>query len=84
MSMTIKEAIRELEWAKNRLMQCSHMDNNRMKAFNMAIQALEKQVPKKVDEDYCCPICHVCGIDDVGCTANYCSECGQKLDWSEE
>ena len=28
-------------------MQCSHMDNNRMKSFDMAIQALEKQIKLK-------------------------------------
>lgn len=40
--MTEREAIRELEWAKNRLMQCSHMDKNRMHAFSMAIKALKE------------------------------------------
>lgn len=47
--MTENEAIRELEWAKNRLMQFTHMDNNRMKAFNMAIQTLtENQEYKEI------------------------------------
>lgn len=40
--MTEHDAIIELEWAKNRLMQFSHMDNNRTKSFNMAIKALEE------------------------------------------
>lgn len=39
--MTENEAIRELEWAKSRLMRCSHMNTNRMHAFFMAIKALE-------------------------------------------
>lgn len=40
--MTEHDAIIELEWAKNRLMQFSHMDNNRTKSFNMAFNALEE------------------------------------------
>lgn len=40
--MTENEAIRELEWAKSRLMRCSHMNTNRMYAFFMAINALEE------------------------------------------
>lgn len=40
--MTENEAIRELEWAKSRLMRCSHMNANRMHAFFMAIKALEE------------------------------------------
>ena len=52
-----------------------------------AIKALEKQIPKKVNNreehaDYIegnCPDCDlpVCDVD------NYCSKCGCLLDWSE-
>lgn len=42
--MSAEEAIREPECAKNRLMQSNHMDNNRMTAFNIARNALEKQI----------------------------------------
>ena len=42
-TMTENDAIRELEWAKNRLMQCSHMDSNRMHAFSMAFKAFENE-----------------------------------------
>ena len=67
------------------------------KANEIAIQALEKQIPKKpnpIDYEkymdtvknslflkgaYWCPNCnHV-----VKC-GTYCSDCGQKLDWSDE
>lgn len=55
---------------------------------DMAINALEKQIPKKPKDRYktnyvwdsaYCPICN-CGI-----TARwgYCQCCGQKLDWSD-
>ena len=57
------------------------------KAFDMAIKALEKQIPKKVNNreehaDYIegnCPDCDlpVCDVD------NYCSKCGCLLEWSE-
>lgn len=42
-TMTENDAIRELEWAKNRLMQCSHMDSNRAYAFSMAFKAFENE-----------------------------------------
>ena len=68
------------------------------KANEMAIQALEKQIEKKPEYeadgyaggelvyDYAkCPICghdFEYGINDWGC--EYCSDCGQKLDWGDE
>ena len=69
-----------------------------IEAIQIAIQALEKQIPKKPEYeadgyadgelvyDYAkCPICghdFEYGINDWGC--EYCSDCGQKLDWSDE
>lgn len=50
--------------------------------------ALAKQIPKKVDDEitsdnefigYRCK----CGFF-LGIARNYCSNCGQKIDWSEE
>lgn len=58
------------------------------KALDMAVEALEKQIPKKPDyEDYDAK-CPVCGhefennVNDWGCS--FCQGCGQKLDWSDE
>ena len=67
------------------------------KIARIAIEELEKQIPKKpyyeangyadgeLVYDYAkCPICghdFEYGINDWGC--EYCSDCGQKLDWSE-
>ena len=63
-------------------------------AFKTAINALEKQIPKKVNlrhirkydgfDDGECPNCGMsvsrdCDGDDV-----FCPDCGQKLDWSDE
>lgn len=52
------------------------------KAFNMAIKALEKQIPKKpIDMELClvCPCCENVAIMD----STYCNECGQRLDCEE-
>ena len=67
-------------------------------AKEMSIKALKKQIPKKPENievgyadgefvyDYAkYPICEhdfEYEINDWGC--NYCSNCGQKLDWSDE
>ena len=62
--------------------------------FDRAINALEKQIPKKPgNKKYSfyphstvlkskygeCPICKTIQVDD-----EYCANCGQKLDWSDE
>ena len=60
-------------------------------AVEKAIEALEKQMPKKVVEErniYLCPECGAnvetdCGDDMLDYRLNYCDNCGQKLDWSE-
>jgi hypothetical protein len=56
---------------------------------DMAIESLEKQMPHKIfkhGHDYICP---VCGYTINCCAytiyhANYCEECGTKIDWSDE
>ena len=54
-------------------------------ALQMALSALEKQIPKKPIElgpfslFYKCPICKKSVNDDAG----YCAVCGCKLNWSE-
>ena len=69
-----------------------------LKNMELIINALEKHIPKKLEYeadgyadgelvyDYAkCPICghdFEYGINDWGC--EYCSDCGQKLDWSDE
>ena len=60
-------------------------------AKEKAIEALEKQIPKKVVLDkniYICPNCGAntetdCGDDMLDYRLNFCDNCGQKLDWSE-
>lgn len=53
----------------------------------LAISALEKQIPKNIIIENgwkYCPACYECINDDYGTETNYCSDCGQRLDWSVE
>ena len=53
---------------------------------NAAIEALEKQIPKKPeikDEYYVCPVCGVYQETSEG-NPPYCINCGQRLLWEVE
>lgn len=67
--------------------------------YNLAIEALEKQLPEKPRENgmqdglirkikyYTCPTCGNCLLTEMmneRQNTSYCWDCGQKLDWSEE
>lgn len=62
-------------------------DKKRKKAIQIAIYALEKQIPKKVkmtDDLYPLSICPYCKVKHIPCrNFKYCSYCGQALDWSD-
>ena len=49
-------------------------------ALGLAIQALEKQIPKKPFAHQCT----TCGSAVLPFDGSCCSNCGQKLDWSDE
>ena len=56
----------------------------RKEALYMAIQALEKQIPKKtITMPFYGGTCPSCNGLIPNKEVNYCSNCGQKLDWSE-
>ena len=95
--MTESEAIEKLK--NMRLFMQIEDENNDCKfteddykANEIAIQALEKQIPMKpkinrIDSEtiYCkCPSCNITTVLYRNCIMNYCKECGQKLDWSDE
>ena len=86
--MTPKEAIKILEVAKTEVEWDYPLDY--AIAIDTAIEALEKQIPKKpislgedIDRDVGqCPNCKE--IIDTYEDYKYCSDCGQAIDWSEE
>lgn len=87
--MEESEAIRELHKIRPR---GGIIPQKRAEALDVAIQALEKQIPKKVVKDgeqsYKCPCCGGCAKTETGDSfidyrLDYCDGCGQKLDWSD-
>lgn len=86
--MTPKEAIKILEIAKAEVEWNYPLDY--AIAIDMAISALEKQIPKKpislgedIDRDVGqCPNCKE--IIDTYEDYKYCSDCGQAIDWRDE
>ena len=65
-------------------------------AMKMAVEAIEKQIPKKLTHEatlYKCCTCQNCknGVDEykefavkkARVTYTYCHHCGQKLDWGD-
>ena len=67
----IKVAIAEVEW---------NYPMDYTVAFEEAIMALEKQVPKKPIK-LTCPTCGFDKIDNSWWVFTYCPKCGQLLDW---
>ena len=56
-------------------------------AYDLAIDALEKRMPKKPNDKFnvpydilACGICPSCGLG-VNSDMKFCSECGQAIDW---
>ena len=63
---------------------------NQKEAFEIAIQALEKQIPKKPHKNFekfsgvWCSCGKYLGKEYFVDKPSYCTDCGQKLDWSDE
>ena len=65
-----------------------------IKNMEMIVQALEKQIPKKVQlrhirkydgyDDGECPNCGMSVSREYDGNDVFCPDCGQKLDWSDE
>ena len=70
------------EWDKNSKTPNAH-------ALDVAIQALEKQIPKKPHKNFekfsgvWCSCGKYLGKGYFVDKTSYCSDCGQKLDWSD-
>jgi hypothetical protein len=61
-----------------------HKGSSTEKIYKLAINALEKQIPKKPHQEEfelneCCPNCEYI-FDGF---PNYCEYCGQRIDWSD-
>ena len=85
----------EIGRAVNHFTMLRRLDSGEKKSlYDMAISALEKQIPKKALEVKIslqshssiiksiygkCPVCNTIQADD-----NYCQHCGQAIDWSVE
>ena len=93
--MTESEAIKELQQYVGLPFEMDVLEE----AAKMAIQALEKQIPKKPRKTdsyrgvlkrvyaYVCPTCgNVCLEKYMNKRQNtmFCWNCGQKIDWSDE
>lgn len=93
--MTESEAIKELHGIRPR---GGIIPQKRAEALDVAIQALEKQIPKKpimkkyfkdMEEEYlCCPTCGQILTDRIPADNKtfyfHCMNCGQKFDWGVE
>ena len=84
--MTYKEAIEILQEEHDYCQEMSYV----IKALEMAIEALEKEIPEKplhMHKNYYCPICKEDGWmlwDDAipNDMDKYCGKCGHAIDWS--
>ena len=91
--MTESEAIKELHAIRPR---GGIISQKRAEAIDVAIKALEKQIPKKVKIEQWIDTKCDCGYEfskhrgdgyysiPLENKTKYCPNCGQKLDWSDE
>lgn len=87
--MTYKEAIKNINALNAVCGQKGLYDAEFESALELAILALEKQIPKKplhMHKNYYCPICKEDGWmlwDDAipNDMDKYCGKCGQAIDW---
>lgn len=86
------------EEAKRKLLCCVEWEysNDYAVAVEVAVNALEKQIPKKVTfsgdayvdgelyyDTASCPACDCVFEDETEFGFNHCPNCGQALDWSD-
>ena len=62
--------------------------NEKFRALNVALEAIDKQIPKKPIEKspwvYHCPNCDSQKVEETFIERfMYCRDCGQALDWSD-
>ena len=86
--MTNGEALEQIKkniWFKEDMLKKHKELRDYKEAVDLAMQALEKQIPKPVVQstDGCtrCPVCG--GYVGIDMEEMYCSACGQALDWED-
>lgn len=78
--MTEQEAMELLKCHNDKCSGCDKLcDDSCKPAVELAITALEKQIPQKVDAECFCPVCGSWCADEDENVDNYCMNCGQKL-----
>lgn len=97
--MTENEAIKEVRFNMSKIGLKENSVKRVAKARDLAIKALEKQIPKKpifnhnlsdtLSVFHCecgntIKVSHDIGIMNNNNAPNYCSNCGCRLDWSDE
>lgn len=82
--MTLQDAIRKIKKHHDILNKEASFAVHTLEALNMAVDALDKQIPKKTlwggdnrTSWRSCPMCH----SRMHNTCKFCSQCGQALDW---
>nr|DAJ65861.1 MAG TPA: TFIIB zinc-binding [Bacteriophage sp.] len=83
--MTENEVIKEVRFNMSEIGLNDEAAKRVSEAKNIAVQALEKQIPKKPDftEDKEFALCPCCNGKGLLNKQKYCDNCGQKLDWSD-
>lgn len=96
----IEKAHKVLEDLQRLLTRYRHISKELTEANGIAIEAIEKQIPKKVvrihskyqrgyNDEFLCPCCGKSAETDCGDPfenygLDWCNSCGQKLDWSDD
>ena len=85
--MTAREALFEIEAALSELNW--YLTKSCKESFDMAIEALRKQIPMKVRVTTSTKRCSVCnrqlsGKGNLHPKRNYCVKCGQKICWDND
>lgn len=87
--MNYEEALETIRYEVDEECHCGYIEDE----LRLAVEALEKQIPKKVifgddeQDSICCPNCkgELLSMDWYDYwKCNYCEFCGQALDWSDE
>ena len=81
LAVTLESNVSKKETQKKRL-------NEKFKALNVALEAIDKQIPKQPIEKspwvYHCPRCDSRTIEDAIIKKfKFCPDCGQALDWGD-